>query len=285
MPNYNVGLTARKSERALLTIPIYVEGEDVAKVHFSETAYTLIVNRDGGLIATSHVLQIGGVIRITNMRMKTSCSFRVVARAEKSLSGVPEWGVKSLEPQIDIWGVYFPAKNEELPHPDLIDALLECQECSSREMAQITVAQYRRLITQSHLQRYCPQCGTVRKWRFGFVEIGPDDISPSFSAAKGPGLTPRDKADKRREKRMVVKLPIRIRDSAGREVASTTENISKSGICFACSLNEAIGETVHVNLESDGSGIQRAFLAHILWRRPIDNEGTAIYGARLEEVI
>ena len=31
-------------------------------------------------------------------------------RAATSLSGHPEWGVKCLDPEVEIWGVHFPTR-------------------------------------------------------------------------------------------------------------------------------------------------------------------------------
>jgi len=136
---------SRKSERVLLKIPIRVEGRDDLGKAFEETTFTLVVNRSGGLIAVSHLLKLGETIKITNLRTQISCSFEVVRRAALSLSGNPEWGVKCLAPEAEIWGVHFPPRTEQTPQADLTHALLECRVCSSREMAGLTGEQYQRL--------------------------------------------------------------------------------------------------------------------------------------------
>jgi hypothetical protein len=266
----------------LLRIPIRVEGKDTLGNAFDETSYTLVVNRSGGQIVVSHPLQPGDVLKITNLRNKISCSFKVMARATKSLSGTPEWAVKCLEPEAEIWGVHFPARTEEPSQTDLIHVLLECQECLSREMAALTLQQYRRLTTQSSLPRPCPKCSATRDWRFGFIEVELEEVLPSVPEPTASGATAPSEAEKRQDKRLAVKLPLGVRLPDGSEETSTTENISKSGLCFACNLEMNVGESVYVRVESDRPEEQRDIPARVMWRRPAKEKGRAFYGVKLE---
>jgi hypothetical protein len=269
MLNDSLGTPTRRSERVLLRIPIRVEGKDSLGNAFDETTYTQVVNRYGGQIVVSHLLDPGAVIKITNLKNQFSCSFQVVARATRSLSGTAEWGVKCLE-------------TEEPSVADLIHVLLECQECFCREMAALTMQQYRRLVAQSSLPRPCPKCGATRDWRFGFIEAEFEEVLPSLPGPTAPGLTRPGEAEKRRDKRLVVKLPLGVRLPDGREETSTTENISKSGVCFACNLELQIGDRVYVSVGTDGPGEQRDIPARVMWRRPAKEKGRAFYGVKLE---
>jgi hypothetical protein len=282
MPNHSLGITARRSERALLRIPIRVEGKDTLGNAFEETTYTLIVNQCGGLIAAEHPLQPGAVIKITNLRNKISCSFQVVTRAARSLSGTPEWGVECLEPEAQIWGVHFPTRTEAPSPADLIHVMLECQECFSREMAVLTAPQYRRLAEHSSLPRPCPKCSATRDWTFGFVEVEVEEVLPTVPAPLASGLPPPGEAEKRVEKRLVVKLPLGVRLPDGSEETSTTENISKSGVCFACNLEMQVGDRVYVSLRTIIPGEERDIPGRVMWRRPAEEKGRAFYGAKLE---
>jgi hypothetical protein len=282
MPHFNVGTTARRSERALLRIPIRVEGKDAFGRAFDETTYTQVVNRCGGLIVVSHQLKPDDLIKITNLRNKISCHFRAISLATKSLSGAPEWGVECLEPEAEIWGVRFPTTTEEPPQADLIHALLECQECSSREMAALTLQQYRRLLANSTLQRPCPKCSDTSDWKFGFIEADLEEVLPSIPAPSASGLTRQGGAENRRDRRLVVKVPLGVRLPDGSEETGTTENISKSGLCFACDLEMQVGDIVHVRVGLDASGEQHDVPARIMWRRPGREKGRAYYGAKLE---
>jgi hypothetical protein len=282
MATHSLGALARRSERALLRIPIRVEGEDAYGNAFVEITSTLVVNRSGGLIIVSYLLKPGTVIRITNLQNQASCCFQVVTRASRSLSGIPEWGVKSLQPDVEIWGVYFPTRAEEPPQADVIHVLLECQACASREMAALSVPQYRRLLAQSSLPHPCRKCNATRNWKLGFVEVDLNEISPLLPLAGAPEVTAQEAADRRRDKRLVVKLPLGVRLADGREETSMTENISKSGLCFASSLEMQKGDKVHVRVGLDSTEKGRDVPARVLWRRPSGEKGRSFYGAELE---
>ena len=282
MANHSLGAAARRSERVLLRIPIRVEGKDAHGNAFEETTWTLVVNRSGGLIIVSHLLQLGAVIKITNLRNKVSCPFQVVMRAAKSLSGTPEWGVKCLEPEAEIWGVHFPTRKEEPSQADLIHVLLECQECSSREMAALTVQQYRSLVAQSSLPRPCPKCSATKNWKFGFIEVELEEVLSRVPGRKVSGLAPQREVGDRQDKRMAVKLPLGLRLPDGSEETSTTENISRAGICFACNLEMQIGDRVYVTVGTGAAGEERDIPARVIWRRPATEKGRAFYGVKLE---
>ena len=283
MPTHDSGALARKSERALLTIPIRVEGEDAQGNAFVEVTSTLMVNRSGGLIPVSHPLKLGSTIRITNLKNQASSSFQVVRRASTSLSGISEWGVKSLEPDVEIWGVHFPARPEEPTQADIVHVLLECQECSGREMATLTVPQYRRLMEQSSLPRPCPKCNATKDWKLGFVEVEIHEVAAGLPAAPGSESAPWDGTERRRDKRLVVKLPLGVRLPDGSEEAGTTENLCKSGVCFACDLELQIGDRVYVSVATDTPEEQRDIPSRVVWRRPGKERGRAFYGVKLEE--
>jgi Tfp pilus assembly protein PilZ len=95
-------------------------------------------------------------------------------------------------------------------------------------------------------------------------------------------LTPRFGAEKRRDKRLVVKLPVGLRLPDGSEETTTTENISKSGMCFACNLELQIGDRVYVSVGTSGPGEEREIPARVVWRRPARDKGRAFYGVKLE---
>jgi hypothetical protein len=283
MLNESFGTPQRRSERVLLRIPIRVEGKDTLGDAFDETTYTLVVNQSGGLIVVTHLLQPGGVVKITNLNNQVSCFFQVVMRAARSLSGTPEWGVKCLEPEVEIWGVHFPARPEGHADAGLIHVLLECRECSSREMAPLTVEQYRRLVAHSSLPRPCPKCDFPRDWTFAVIEVGPDRPSPGLPASSISELASQREVERRQEKRLGVKLPLGIRLPDGGEETSTTENISKTGLCFACNLELQVGERVYVRVGLDSPDERRDIPARIMWRRPANDKGRAFYGAKLEK--
>jgi hypothetical protein len=283
MQRQDGGKFSRKSERALLRIPIRIAGKDSLGNAFDEMTFTLLVNRTGGLITTSHLLVAGSTITITNPSNKISCLFRVISRAPKSLSGSPEWGVECLEPEAEIWGVSFPTRPEETAPADLIHVLLECPDCSAREMVALTLAQYRKLLAKSSMPRPCPKCHATRDWKFGFIEVELERVAPGPAAPSALGASTPGGSEKRTDRRLVVKLPLGIRLPDGRGETSKTENISESGLCFACSLDMQVGDLVYVTVGVDTPGAQHDTPGRIAWRRPDQEKGMTFYGIKLEK--
>ena len=68
----------------------------------------------------------------------------------------------------------------------------------------------------------------------------------------------------------------------GLEETGTTENISKSGLCFASSLEMQVGDRVYVTVGLDAPEERRDIPGLIMWRRPAKDKGRAFYGVKLE---
>ena len=282
METHNLSAPVRSSERVLLRIPIRVEGKDACGDAFEEITHTLVVNRSGGLIVVSHVLQPGAMIRVTNIRSQISCSFEVVMQAASSLSGKPEWGVKCLEPEVEIWGVHFPPRTEEPAQAELTHVLLGCQECFSQEVAALTMPQFRTLAARSSLPRPCPKCHTTTEWKPPVMEADPEGLLPSVPACLASGPPLRHAIEKGLDELMLVKIPVEVRLPDGREENCRTENLSGSVLCFTSSLGMEPGDRVYVSMGLDPPAERRSIPASISWRRPPKGEGRALYGAKLE---
>ncbi len=279
----STGEARRRTERVLLRIPIEVKGKTSSGVPFSEKTFTLVVNRDGGRIPLKNTLKLNDSLTITNLQTKVSCPFRVVERTMDTIGdGLPEWGVECLEPDVNFWGINFPKRIMVQAAPEMVDALLECSKCQGRELAQLSLEQYRQLISQSALDRNCAQCSAQTPWVFGFVEGEPEEEDepagrPAEAVPVAPGI------ERREAKRMTVKLPVRIRMEDGREHVARTENLSKTGVCFASDLEMKAGDTIRVTVGYAEGGQEGEMAARIVWRKPVEGTSRALYGVRLEE--
>jgi len=273
----------RRSERVLLRIPIEVKGTDAEGKPFTEKTHTLVINRHGARIALKAPLKPEARITITNRQSAMSCPFRVVGRTGKSLGEGPEWGVECLEPGVDFWGISFPDKVAAPAAQEGIDALVECAACQFRELAQLTLEEYRSIITQGLVHRDCPECGAVTEWRFGFAEGESEEaisVQPSGPASAPPAA---GGAERRRAKRLTIKLPVRIRLQDGSEEVARTENLSKTGVCFNSSLMIRPEDRVFLTVGYTPGGSEEEVAARLAWRREIEGGTTALYGVRLEE--
>lgn len=266
----------RRSARILLRIPIEVKGTGTDGKPFQETTYTLAVNRHGARIALKNGVQPAAQVSVTNLQNRVTCPFRVVGRVTKSLGEGPEWGVECLEPERNFWGIFFPEKTKGPPKEEVIDALLECSTCHSREMAQLTLEKYQSLSTHQSLSRGCPECGAITEWKFGFIEGEREEAVCAPSASAGPASA--ESAERRRAKRVTVKVPVRIR----LEEIGQTENLSNSGVCFTSDLMLRVGDRVQLTVGYTPEGQQQEVPARVVWRQELEGANRALYGVQLE---
>jgi hypothetical protein len=273
----------RRSERVLLRIPIEVKGTNAEGKPFTEKTFTLVINRHGARIALKTPVEAEARVIITNRQSATSCPFRVVGRTSKSLGEGPEWGVECLQPGVNFWGISFPEKVAAPAAQEVIDALVECAACSSRELAQLTLEEYRTIITQGSVRRDCPECGGVTDWKFGFAEAEPEEVIPGQPSAPAATSPAAEGAERRRAKRLTIKLPVRIRLQDGSEEVARTENLSKTGVCFSSRLRIRPQDRILLTVGYTPGGSEEEVPARLAWRREIESGGTALYGVRLEE--
>ena len=264
----------RRTERILLRIPIDVAGIGSEGKSFNEKTHTLAINRHGARIALSSGVQPEARVTITNLQNRITSTFRVVRQMGKSPGEKPEWGVECLQPEVNFWGIFFPPKADTPTKGELIDVLLECSRCHARELAQLTLEQYQTIITQPSLSRGCTTCVGTTEWTFGFVE-GDRAGAPRAPAVSAPSPVP----DRRGNKRVTVKLPVRIR----LEEIGQTENLSHSGVCFSSNLIMRVGDRVMLTVGYGPGADSKEVLAQVVWRRQVAGADRALYGVQLEE--
>src|ERR1039457_3504810 len=98
----------RRSTRLNISIPIVISGVDAEGNSFTERVYTLVVNKHGGKIATTHRLAIGTEVLIEYLARG------VVAKASVVWLGGRDQardlylvGIQLLKAQ-NVWGITFP---------------------------------------------------------------------------------------------------------------------------------------------------------------------------------
>jgi hypothetical protein len=281
----NVQVQRRHSERVLLRIPIEVKGKDPAGKMFKEVSSTLVINRDGARITLKQAVRVNDRLTITNLRSQTSCPFRVVSQGGQSLGEGPEFGVECLERNVGFWGIEFPekpgAKVTKPPEQEVVDALIECSVCRFRELAQLRMAEFRTLSEHSSLSRTCIKCEVATEWRFSSADGGggraTSSPGPILEKAAAGG------AERRRAKRMMVKLPVRIRLINGKEEVTRTENLSRTGVCFISEQTMTVGQAIHLTVGYEPGKNESEIGAEVMWSQPVAGTSRTVYGVHLEE--
>jgi PilZ domain len=276
----------RRTERVLVQIPIEVKGKDASGHDFRETSRTIVINRNGARIGLRTVLRPEARISITNLQNQLSCPFRVVSRVKKTIGMEPEWGVECLEPQANFWGILFPEKAPvkapgEMPG-ETVDVLLECIECHTRELAQLSLDSYRSLVTKSLVSRECSRCLDSTDWRLCFIEESEAEGIGAPAVKEKTRLRPSG-IERRRAKRLTAKLPLRIRTAEGLEEITRTENLSKTGVCFYSRREIMTGDRVALTVGYSSGGPERELQARVVWGRTVVGDEQFLYGAQLED--
>jgi hypothetical protein len=272
----------RRSKRPLIRVPIEVHGTDVNGQSFSEATHTVVVNRNGARISLKNSLMAGARITITNLQRGDSCAFRAVERTSTTYGNQAEWGVECLEPHRNFWGVYFPELQASDQQGEAVDVMLACASCRMRELAQITLDEYRELSNQSWLARHCPNCGKSTPWEFGFAEVLLEETWAKAPSKVAEAL--RQGNDRRKTRRFVAMLPLKLRNLSGRTENTRTENLSSLGLCFMSVVPMEAGTVIYLLVAGPAEVGKEEVPARIAWRRPIAGSDRSIYGVRLEAV-
>ena len=98
----------RRSTRLTISIPIIIWGVDADGNNFSENVHTLVVNRHGGRIATTHRLSMNTEILVENRALGVVVKASVVWLGEMDYAGdLHPVGLQLFEAQ-NVWGITFP---------------------------------------------------------------------------------------------------------------------------------------------------------------------------------
>jgi hypothetical protein len=272
----------RRTTRTLLRIPIEVSGTTPTGQAFQEETFTITVDGHGAQIVLKNPAKPGDRLTVTNLWSGKTCAFRLVRRVGNSPSETAEWGIECLQPEKNFWGIYFPGAPPPLPaETEIIEGLLECQRCGSVELAQLTLEQYKTLGQQLLLERECVHCEAPTKWGYSYV-----DTKDEFRGEPTPASWPAPstgRIEKRQARRLLIKLPVRIRREKGREEIAGTENVSKMGVCFVSEARMNIGDVVRLVFGTTGLAGRTEIPARVVRRQELQGTNRVIYGVRLEK--
>jgi len=271
----------RRTTRVLLRIPIRVNGTGANGQPFDEETFTVMIDGYGAHIALKNPPRPGERLTITNLRSGKSCPFRLVRRLSKPPSGEADWGVECLQAGANFWGIYFPVKASP-PWPaetEIIEAWLECNQCGSQEMAQLTLEEYKELGKQPFLKRECVQCAGPTDWGYSYIETEETFLVGSPSS---PDSAPPRGIEKRKARRLTLKLPVRIRLADGREETAGTENLSKIGLCVISGARMNAGDSIRLIFGYTKPGSGTEVLGRVVRRQELAGTDRVLYGVRLE---
>src|SRR6266446_131089 len=107
----------RRSQRALMTIPVRVSGQNVLGSSFEEETQTRAISAHGALILISAQVCRGQRLTLANVQTKAELEC-VVAHIDRRRGEHPQVGVEFALPNPMFWHVAFPPKDWTPRHPD-----------------------------------------------------------------------------------------------------------------------------------------------------------------------
>lgn len=162
---------------------------------------------------------------------------------------------------------------------------LECLTCHERESVQLSAAKFQALSSAWKLDQECEACGKTTEWSFAEAAVEAEEQVDFWDwlATTGGYFEPSSAGpddERRKERRIEARVPLRITTSDGAEEEVTSENISKSGLCFSSARTYRVGDTIQITVQPAGGLGPQAKTATIV-RAGSPVEGKTLYGARI----
>ncbi|MGE5327177.1 MAG: PilZ domain-containing protein [Deltaproteobacteria bacterium] len=269
----------RSTERLSLRIPIHVIGFGTADGDFTEDTETLVVNQAGARIALKHHVAADDTIRIMNADTHAEAEFRVVGPTRMKGEEVSEWGVECTEKDHDVWGLQIPAPMAR--DGKEAGALLECRACKSQGFWPLTLMEIEVLDSTGEINRLCNKCAKTTYWTYADINRRPRQFSPDEPVAPKPREAEIKRfTEKRKFKRMLLMMPIYVKNQKGEVEISKTDNISKGGCAVPLAMELQVGDIVSVECPHTSEIPDILQKAEVRYRAKFSFSDRRVYGLK-----
>jgi len=246
----------RRSERILQRIPIEVSGGTASGSPFVERTNTIMIGAFGGSISLSHEVLPNEIVRIRNLASGSEEDFRVVRLINAVFGTHREYGVESLNPQSQIWGIKFAAP----PDKEQPAALMQCSECKKLSLIPVSGSQLDLFLQMGAIALHCESCNLTTRWR-------PAELFADASADQVPAPVTPLAHERRGFPRYSLTMRINVCSYSGEAERVQILDLSKSGLRFLSKQAYEIGESLRFLLPS-ASQAERT--GKIVWKRLTD---------------
>jgi hypothetical protein len=272
----------RRTERLWLTVPLHVEGTDLAGEDFECEAWVINFNRHGARIRIPRDLAQNHLLSFESPDGNHRADFRVVAAITSDDSLGAEYGTECLNETQNFWQIEFPPpENAEI---EVSRVLLECRKCHTIALLPLTLSEVQAVRSMGWVGKTCLTCAGVSLWKYaeiGTTQNHPDKTKRDTNHGPSSWVSAAVNSSGRNHRRVYVIMPMEVRDAQGNEEITRTENISKCGFCFASEKNYQPGEVIwaiFVNA-ADSMSQKTELPARIVREQAILGAQRKLYGA------
>jgi PilZ domain len=216
----------RQSDRVSFRMPVEASWATAGGATFTQTAETLLVSRNGGVLRVSERLDPGQELHLRRYLEGDhwkQARARVVAVIDQDPNGFL-YAIHLLEPRADFWDIDFPSphKAEEA----LARLLMECSFCQHREVVYLNELQLRSFEARKCVARHCRHCDSPSIWIESISEVA----APENGAGR-PCVEERV-VPRRNRTRVKARVLACVRRRGFAEEVVVCEDLSKGGLSF-----------------------------------------------------
>jgi PilZ domain len=215
----------RQSDRVHFRMPVEASWFTGAGAEVRQSAETLLVSRNGGVLRLTEKLFPGQ--ELTLRRQREGDSWKIArARIVAEIDHEPEgflYAIAIVEPRADFWDIDFPAPHQA--QEALARLLMECSFCQRREVVYLNEAELKSFEVRKCIARLCPHCDSPAVWIEAQPEVAADGHGPA--PAENERVIPR-----RNRTRVKARVLACIRRRGFQEEVAVCEDLSRGGISF-----------------------------------------------------
>lgn len=231
----------RQSDRVSFRMPLEASWVTPDGRTLTETAETLLVSRNGGVIRLTEKLAMGQELHLRRHLdgdIWKNARARVVAEIDQDPPNTFLYAIHILEPRSDFWDIEFPAPHKA--EDALARLLMECSFCQRREVVYLDELQLKSFEIRKCIARVCRLCDSPSIW----VE----SVSELTAPVNGTGQpSVEDRVIPRRNRtRIKARILACIRRRGFQEEIVVCEDLSKGGLSFRSRNQYAEGSRVEV---------------------------------------
>ena len=230
----------RQSDRVSFRLPVEASWTNSSGATLKQTAETLLVSRNGGVLRLTEKLEEGQEI---HLRRNTEGDYwkhtraRVMAEIDQDPRGFL-YAIHLLEPRSDFWDIDFPAPHKA--DEALARLLMECSFCARREVVYLNEQLLKSFEIRKCVARHCRQCDSPSIWVEAVSEIAPPNGNADVAPVEERVIPRRNRT------RVKARVLACIRRRGFAEEIAVCEDLSKGGLSFRSRNQYAEGSRLEV---------------------------------------